>query len=152
MAKTIDIAALESKIGQEAPPSAWLTVTQDMIDRFAELTGDRQWIHIDVARSERESPFGAPVAHGLLILSLIPGLIGDALAWAACSSGINYGSDKVRFMAPVRAGARIRARQKLLSASAIGGGGAKLVIAVTVDIEGEDKPACYAEMIALLFP
>ncbi len=152
MAKTIDIAALESKIGQEPPPSAWLTVTQDMIDRFAELTGDRQWIHIDVARCARESPFGAPVAHGLLVLSLIPGLIGDAPAWAECSSGINYGSDKVRFMAPVRAGARIRARQKLQSAAAVGGGGAKLVIAVTVDIEGEDKPACYAEMIGLLFP
>ncbi|GAB4150539.1 MAG: MaoC family dehydratase [Sphingomonadales bacterium] len=152
MAKTIDIAALEAKIGQQPPPSAWLTVTQDMIDKFAELTGDRQWIHIDVARCERESPFGAPVAHGLLILSLIPGLIGDAPVWAECSSGINYGSDKVRFMAPVRAGARIRAQQTLQSAAAVGGGGAKLVIAVTVEIEGEDKPACYAEMIGLLFP
>lgn len=156
MAAAIDVAPLEAKIGQDQPPGPWLAVSQGMIDAFAELTGDRQWIHIDVERCRRESPFGAPVAHGLLVLSLIPGLVADAPAWAPCSSGVNYGSDKVRYMAPVLAGSRVRAGQRLLSAKAVPGGGVKIVVAVTVEVEnttgGPSKAACYAEMIGLLYP
>lgn len=149
----INIERLSGFIGTSLPGGEWLTVTQDMVDQFARLTGDEQWIHIDVERSNRESPFGGPVAHGLFILSLIPQLTaGAAPPWFEGSVGINYGADRVRFISPVRSGSRVRATQTLKAVEPYGQGGARLTSLVTVEVEGAAKPACSAEMIGLVFP
>lgn len=146
----IDLELLQSQVGQEAPVGDWVTVTQAMIDEFATLTGDRQWIHVDVERAKRESPFKSTIAHGLLVLSLIPGLIADRAPWARARIGVNYGADRLRFIRPVPAGTRIRARQSLKSAEAFAGGGVKVVTAVLVEAEGQDKPVCSVDMIGIL--
>jgi len=148
----LDLNELKGMIGTTVPPGPWVEIQQPMIDLFAELTGDRQWIHIDVERARRESPFGAPVVHGLFILALIPALTGDGAPWIKGSVGINYGADRVRFISPVLAGQRVRAEQTLKSVEPYGDGGAKLTMAVVVEIEGNDRPACSVEMIGLIFP
>lgn len=152
MAQEIDFQSLAASVGKETHCSDWLTVTQDMINTFADLTGDRQWIHVDVERAKRESPYGATIAHGFLILSLITRLADPMPLSLKASRGINYGADKLRFAAPVRAGRRIRARQTLKAADPIMGGGVKLLFEITIDVEDEAKPACYVETILLLFP
>jgi len=149
----MDVATLQAQIGKSYPPGEWLQVSQQMIQQFADLTGDHQWIHLDVERCRRESPFGSTIAHGLLIQALVPKLGGESPAWLeGVSAGINYGSDKVRFMAPVRAGARIRASYTIQDVVDAGKGAVRVVTAYTIEIEGESKPACYAEMVALLYP
>jgi acyl dehydratase len=145
------VSDLQARIGDTTPPSDWLVVTQDMINGFADVTGDHQWIHVDVERSKKESPYGTTIAHGLLVLSLIARLTGQNLPFATYGTGINYGCEKVRFSAPVKAGARIRAFQTLKSAEAYKHG-AKIVVAVTVEVEDSKTPACYAEIVALIFP
>lgn len=141
--------ALQSEVGNEVGVSDWMVVAQDRINQFAEATGDHQWIHVDVERSRRESPYGAPIAHGHLTLSLVPRLIAGTLEYVPRTTGINYGLDKARFMSPVKAGARIRGRIRLRSADRLDDRTVKVGYSTTVEIEGESKPACVAETIAL---
>ena len=138
--------------GKELRVSEWVTVSQQQIDQFAECSGDRQWIHVDVERAKRESPYGAPIAHGYLVLSLIAPLqmqIGAVPADAAAA--FNYGLNKVRFLAPVKAGARVRLKVSLVDAG-VKSGGVILTTHNTLEIEGSDKPALIAESLALITP
>ncbi len=146
------LSQLINRVGESLPPSDWLTITQDMINDFARITGDDQWIHVDVERCHKESPYGVPVAHGLFVLSLVPKMIAQGPKWADFSSGVNYGCDQVRYPSPTRVNSRIRMHQTLKAADTFKNGAVKVTFAVTVEIEGETKPACYTEMIAVLFP
>lgn len=145
--KPSDFAA---HVGKEIGVSDWLTIDQEMIDAFAEATGDRQWIHIDRERAAREMPGGVPIAHGYLILSLIPRLAPQIFAIARRSRSINYGSNKVRFTNPVPAGARIRLRQSVAAVDAIDNG-VRLTMTSTMELEGESRPALVAETVSLIY-
>ena len=137
-------------VGKELGVSGWLTVDQTQINQFAECSGDRQWIHVDVERAKRESPYGSTIAHGYLTLSLVAPLqmqIGAIPQGAAAA--FNYGLDKVRFLAPVKAGARVRLRVALVDVEEKGGG-VVLKTNNTLEIEGSDKPALVAESLALI--
>lgn len=147
MREIASVAALKELIGQEVAVSKWIEITQERVNQFAEATGDRQWIHIDVERSRKESPFGGSVAHGFLTLSLLPKLMESAIVMPDVKMGVNYGLNKVRFPAPVPVGSRIRARIKLLTVDDIAGG-AQVTWEVTMEREGSDKPVCVAESIA----
>ena len=131
--------------GQLVGPSRWREVTQEMINQFAELSGDDQWIHVDVERAKTESPFGTTIAHGNLTLSLIDGLRRDLAEWSGFKLGVNYGWNKVRFPAPVVAGTRVRCYLELVEISEIGGGWYQLVTRFTVEAEGTEKPVCVAD-------
>jgi len=137
--------------GRELGTSDWVTVDQDRIDRFAACTGDRQWIHVDVERAKRESPFGGPVAHGYLTLSLVAAMVMElGVIPPDAATGLNYGLDKVRFIAPVKAGARVRCRASLVSAEPQDVGRMLLKLRCTLEIEDEAKPALVSEMLCLL--
>ena len=142
-----DLEQLKGQVGREVAVSDWLTVTQERINLFAEATDDHQWIHVDPARAKAESPFGGTVAHGFLTLSLLPRLAADTLVLPQTKLVVNYGLNRVRFPAPVRAGQRIRAH---FSPSAIEEvpGGVQLTWTVTIEAEGSDKPACVAETVS----
>jgi acyl dehydratase len=142
----MSIEELAQLAGQEIGRSDWIEVTQEMIDSFAATTGDRQWIHVDLERAARESPFGATIAHGFLTLSLLSRLKSQAVAVSGISLAINYGLNRVRFPAPVRSGARIRGRFTLQSVEPIEGG-VQAVVAATVEIDGQPKPALAAEWV-----
>ena len=138
-------------VGKELGVSSWVTVDQSRIDQFAECSGDRQWIHVDVERARRESPFGGPIAHGYLTLSLVAAMIMElGVIPPDAATGLNYGLDKVRFIAPVKAGARVRARAKLRSAEAQDDSRMLMRFDCTLEIEGEAKPALVAELLCLL--
>lgn len=138
-------------VGRELGVSDWITVDQERIDAFAACTGDRQWIHVDVERARRESPFGAPIAHGYLILSLVAAMVMElGVVPPDAASALNYGLDKVRFIAPVKAGARVRMRAKLASAEPQNGARLLLKLQSTVEIEGEAKPAVVADLLCML--
>jgi acyl dehydratase len=138
-------------VGRELGTSDWVTVDQDRIDAFATCTGDRQWIHVDVARARRESPFGGPIAHGYLTLSLVAAMVMElGVIPPDAATGLNYGLDKVRFIAPVKAGARVRTRAALLAVEAQSGGRVLLKLSCMLEIEGEAKPALVAELLCLL--
>jgi acyl dehydratase len=137
---------LRPRIGQEIAVSDWIAVTQERIDRFADATGDHQWIHVDRERAAR-SPFGGTIAHGFLTLSLIPHLAAETLAFPPARMTVNYGLNRVRFTAPVPAGTRVRARFLLAALEDIAEG-AQLTWKVTVEREGSDKPACVAETVS----
>jgi len=138
-------------VGQELGASDWVAVDQERIDRFATCTGDRQWIHVDVERAKRESPFGGPVAHGYLALSLIAAMVQElGVIPPDAATGLNYGLDKVRFIAPVKAGARARCRAKLLSAEPQDGGRLLLKLHCALEIENQPKPALVAELLCML--
>jgi acyl dehydratase len=147
------LATIQEFIGHELGVSDWLTIDQERINEFAECTGDDQWIHIDAERARRESPYGSTIAHGYLILALLPqflysiGIVPDGVAQA-----INYGLGQARFLAPVKPGARIRDRVTLLAAEDKGDGRVLITTRNTVEIEGEGKPALVAETLALLIP
>jgi acyl dehydratase len=137
-------------VGKELGVSSWVTVDQSRIDQFAECSGDRQWIHIDVERAKRESPYRAPIAHGYLTLSLVAPLQMEIGAVPTdAGAAFNYGLDKVRFLAPVKAGARVRLRVALIDVEKKGGG-VVLKTSNTLEIEGSDKPALIAESLALI--
>jgi acyl dehydratase len=137
--------------GRELGASEWVALDQDRIDAFAVCTGDRQWIHVDVERARRESPFGGPIAHGYLTLSLVAAMIMElGVIPSDAATGLNYGLDKVRFIAPVKAGSRVRARAKLRGAERQGDGRMLLRLDCTLEIEGEAKPALVAELLCLL--
>ena len=138
-------------VGRELGVSGWVTVGQDRIDQFAACTGDRQWIHVDVDRARRESPFGGPVAHGYLSLALLAALVMEiGVIPPDAATGLNYGLDKVRFIAPVKTDARVRMRAALISAEPQSGGRMLLKLQSTLEIEGEAKPALVAEVLCML--
>lgn len=143
-------ADMKAHVGQKIGVSDWVTVDQTMIDKFADATGDHQWIHVDVERARKEMPGGKTIAHGFLTLSLVAGLSGQTHDIRHRSRGINYGSNKVRFTAPVPAGSRIRLHQSLLKVEDIEGG-VRMTFENQVEIEGASRPALVAETIALAF-
>ena len=142
------IDELKGLTGQDLGHSEWLEITQERVNTFADATGDHQWIHVDVERATRE--IGGPIAHGYLTLSLIPFLGQGMLPVKGVTRGINYGSDKVRFVNMVRVGKRVRMRQKLIGAEPKAGG-MQLKNECTIEIEGEPKPACVAETISIVY-
>jgi acyl dehydratase len=144
------VEELRGLLGQEVGVSDWFTVTQDVIDAFAEVTLDRQWIHTDPERAQRESPFGTTIAHGFLTLSLLTHLQSQAVQLRGVRMGINYGLNRVRFTSAVRSGSRIRTRSVLKEVEEIAGG-VQLVWAITVEIEGASKPALVAEWLGRLY-
>ena len=142
-----NLSELPPLVGQEVAVSGWITVTQEQVNQFAQATGDHQWIHVDVEKA-RAGPFGAPIAHGFLTLSLIPTFFENALEIRGTRMGVNYGLNKVRFTAPVPVGSRLRARMKLLSCDAIENDGFQMAWQVTIEREGADKPVCIAESLS----
>lgn len=145
------MTSLPQFVGKDLGASDWTPVTQKMIDDFAETTGDRQWIHVDVQRARRESPFGGPIAHGYLTLSLIGGLAQQVgVVPSDAAAALNYGLDKVRFLAPVKVGSRVRCRVVLSDATDQGKGRTLVKMTNTIEIEGEGKPALIAETLAIL--
>jgi acyl dehydratase len=141
------VEGLRALIGKEIGPGEWREVRQEDIDMFADLSGDHQWIHVDVARAQRESPFGTTVAHGNLTLSMIDGFRLELISSSGFALGVNYGWNKVRFPAPVPAGSRVRAKAEIVSVEAVGGGWWQVVTRFTVEVEGSDKPCCVAESV-----
>ncbi len=141
------IEELQGVVGQTIGPSDWREVTQEMIDAFADISGDHQWIHVDVERAEKESPFGGPIAHGNLTLSTIDGFRDGLLAQEGFRLGVNYGWNKVRFPAPVPVGARIRASIEIVSVDEVGEGWFQVVQRWTVELEGGEKPVCVADSV-----
>jgi acyl dehydratase len=137
---------LTASTGRELGATDWLTVEQSRIDAFAEATGDRQWIHVDVERA-RCGPFGATIAHGYLVLSLVSLFLPQLIEVRGATMGINYGCDRVRFPSAVRAGSRIRGHGEIVSAEAVAGG-VQVKIRVTVEVEGSDKPGCVADTLS----
>ncbi|HEX4984526.1 MAG TPA: MaoC family dehydratase [Burkholderiales bacterium] len=137
---------LAAKVGEEVVASDWLEVTQDRIDKFADATGDRQWIHVDVARARRESPFGAPIAHGFLTMSLLSHFLNESLEFGGSKMGVNYGFNRLRFTSPVKAGSRLRARFRLKEMQRFEGG-AQMTWDIVMECEGEQKPALVAEWV-----
>ena len=146
--QAVEMSDLPGLVGTEVGLSDWLEITQERVNQFAEATGDHQWIHVDVERATKE--MGGPIAHGYLTLSLIPFLSTGMLPVKGVTRGINYGSDKVRFTNMVRIGKRVRLRQKLLSVEPKAGG-VQIKNQCTIEIEGEDRPACVAETISVLY-
>ena len=144
----VEIKDLPGLVGQEVGVSDWVLIDQDRVNKFAEATGDHQWIHVDVERATKE--IGGPIAHGYLTLSLIPMLGAGMLPVKGVTRGINYGSDKVRFTNMVRVGKRVRMRQKLLAAEPKSGG-IQMKNECTIEIEGEERPACVAETISVIY-
>ena len=146
------IEGLKALQGKEIGPSEWREVTQEDIDTFANLTGDHQWIHTDVERAKKESPFGTTVAHGNLTLSLIDGQRIELLKSTGFKLGVNYGWNKVRFPAPVPSGSRIRTTAEVVEVEDVGGGWFQIVTRFKVEVEGSDKPACVADSVGRALP
>ena len=134
-------------VGTQLGPGEWTAITQERIGKFADATDDHQWIHVDVERA-KQGPFGAPIAHGYLTLSLMAKFLPQLIAVPGLKMGVNYGTDKVRFPSAVKAGARIRPKGEVVAAERTKDGGVQAVIRVTVEIEGEPKPACVADTIS----
>ena len=144
---TVDgVEGVQALVGQHLGHSEWVTVTQERVNLFAEATGDDQWIHLDVGRATAEGPFGGPIAHGYLTLSLVSFLVPQIVEFTGFRMGVNYGLEKVRFPSPVPVGSRIRAAAVLDSATPIDGG-VHVVLTVTVEVEGGSKPAMVATTV-----
>ena len=149
--RTIEgIEGLRALVGQEIGVSGWREIDQDLINRFADATGDHQWIHIDVERAQRESPFGTTIAHGYLILSLVPAFNEEIFTVKGLKLVVNYGLNKVRFVSPVPAGSRLRMRGRLAELSEVAGG-EQAILALTIEREGEEKPACVVEQLVRFY-
>ncbi|MET0851225.1 MAG: MaoC family dehydratase [Candidatus Rokuibacteriota bacterium] len=142
---------LAQHIGQKLGPTEWLTVDQAMIDKFAEATGDHQWIHVDVERAKREMPGGKTIAHGYLTLSLLPRLAPTLVKVQKRSRGVNYGSNKVRFITPVPAGARVRLTQTIKSVEPVEGNGVRITSEMVIEVEGQPRPAMVAETLGISY-
>ena len=143
---------MKAYIGKDMGHSEWVTIDQPMIDLFADATGDHQWIHVDTERAKNEMPGGKTIAHGFLTLSLVPRL--GATIWKINqrSRGVNYGLNKLRFTAPVAVDARVRVKQKLLSAEDVKNDGVQLTFENTVEIEGQERPTLVAEALSIVYP
>jgi len=147
----LTMAALSACSGLDLGHSEWTRIDQDRIGQFAACTGDRQWIHVDVERSKRESPFGGPIAHGYLSLSLLAAMIMElGVVPPDAATALNYGLDKARFITPVKSGARVRLRASLAAADPQSGGRMLLKLNATLEIDGEPKPALVAEVLCML--
>lgn len=144
------LAELATCVGQDVAVSDWLTIDQPRIDRFAEATGDHQWIHVDPGRA-RTGPFGTTIAHGFLTLSLLPWFLENALAVTEARMGVNYGLNRVRFTAPVPVDSRLRGHLHLLGAEVLADGGWQFTWRLTVEREGAERPVCVAESLARLY-
>ena len=143
---------LAQHIGKELGPSDWMMVDQAIIDKFAEATGDHQWIHVDVERAKRAMPGGKTIAHGYLTLALVPRMAQTLVKVTARKRGLNYGSNKVRFTSAVPAGARIRLRSyKLKTVEPLDGNGVRVISEATVEVEGQERPALVAEIISVQY-
>jgi acyl dehydratase len=142
--RVVEFKDVKSLVGQELGVSEWHLVTQEEINAFANATHDYQWIHLDVERAKKESPFGGPVAHGYYTLSLAPHLMSQIWSVAGVKMGVNYGLNKLRFPAPVLIGKRVRARAKLENVEDVPGG-IQVTVGMTFEVEGGDKPVCAAE-------
>src|SRR6266571_3719805 len=142
---------LKEHIGRELGPSDWMTVDQAMIDKFAEATGDHQWIHVDVERAKREMPGGKTIAHGYLTLSLVPRLGATLVKVAKRRRGINYGSNKIRFTNVVPAGSRVRLRSKIAKVEPVPDNGFRITTEVTIEVEGQERPALVAEIMGIQY-
>jgi acyl dehydratase len=146
------IEEVKALIGQQIGPSEWREVTQELINTFAEVSGDDQWIHVDVERAKTESPFGTTVAHGNLTLSMIDGFRKDLIQSEGFALGVNYGWNKVRFPAPVPAGSRARATAEVVSVDDVGNGWWQIATRFTVEVEGSEKPVCVGESVGRALP
>lgn len=138
-------------VGKRLGASEWLTIEQERIDQFAEATGDHQWIHVDPERA-KDGPFGTTIAHGYLTLSLVNALLPQILVVNNVSMGVNYGTDKMRFPAPVPVGSRIRGVGELVAAKEVKGGAVQVTVRITVEIEGSDRPGCVVDTISRFVP
>jgi acyl dehydratase len=145
------LSDLTAHVGQEVAVSDWVTVTQEQINQFAQATGDHQWIHVDVERA-KAGPFGAPIAHGFLTLSMVPRFFEESVAIEEVGMSVNYGLNKVRFMAPVQVGSRLRGRLTLVSSDPIDNNGVQMVWDVVVEKEGLAKPVCVAQTVTRRYP
>jgi acyl dehydratase len=144
-------ADLKSAVGQHLGTSEWLEITQDRIDRFADATGDHQWIHVDPERA-RQGPFGATIAHGYLTQSLVNYFLPQIVEVRGISMGINYGADRLRFPAPVPVGSRVRGGAELLEVETVKGGAIQAKVRVTIEIEGQERPGCVIDVISRYVP
>lgn len=154
MAETAKFAGPRDLIGREGSAlgtSDWLLIEQDRINLFADATNDHQWIHVDVEKA-KTGPFGAPIAHGYLTLSLIAGFLPQIVDVGVFRMGVNIGCDKIRFLAPVKVGSRIRGKGELVKVQETPDGGIQVTIRVTIEIEGGDKPACIADTVSRFYP
>ena len=142
------IEQLQETTGKTIGPSDWREVTQEMIDAFAEVSGDHQWIHTDVERAKTESPFGTTIAHGNLTLSLADGFRGQLFSFSSFKMGVNYGWNKVRYPAPVPSGSRVRGTAETVAVNDLGGGWYELIQKLTIEVEGGEKPAFVGESVA----
>ncbi|GAB3675652.1 MaoC family dehydratase [Salinisphaera aquimarina] len=144
-----NVEELQSLVGEEIGTSNWMAIDQERVNLFADATDDHQWIHVDIERAKKESPFGGPVAHGFLTLSLLPPLVNDIFKVEGVTTRVNYGLNKVRFVAPVLVGSRVRARVTLKSVEPRGEGRYMICNEIAIEIEGQDKPACLAQGLTL---
>ncbi|MFL6204592.1 MAG: MaoC family dehydratase [Acidimicrobiales bacterium] len=138
---------LRGAAGRHLGRTDWMEITQERVDRFADATGDHQWIHVDVDRAEAESPFGGPIAHGYLTLSLSNLFLPQLIEVPAASAGVNYGTGRVRFPSPVPVGARVRGGAEITAVEEIAGG-VQTTIVITIEVEGQEKPACVIESLS----
>ena len=145
-----NIDSVLAAVGQDLGHTDWLTISQQRIQQFADATGDQQWIHVDPQRAA-SGPFGACVAHGFLTLSLANKFLPELIEYQRLKMGVNYGCEKVRFPAPVRVGARIRGRGLVVSAESVKGDGVQVIVRITVEIEGQEKPGCVVDTISRLY-
>ena len=146
------ISELKNVLGQRFGPSDWVTVDQERIERFAEATGDHQWIHTDPERARRESPFGGTIAHGYLTIALAPALLPDVIRVEGVRHVVNYGLDKMRLPTPVTAGARVRLSVEIKGVREISGGAARVLLGLVFEVEGATKPACSADAVYVYYP
>ena len=137
--------------GRDLGRTDWVRIEQDRIDRFAEATDDRQWIHVDAARA-KDGPFGATIAHGFLTLSLANRFLPELIEVRGFTHGVNVGSDRLRFLAPVRVGSRLRGAGQIVSAEVVKDGAVQSVVRITIELEGSDKPACVVDTISRYYP
>ena len=146
-----NLEAFRAMEGKQLPEGDWMTVTQEMINDFAKATGDFQWIHVDVEKASKHSPFKKPVAHGFMSVSLISKMLGEIIQVKSAQMGVNYGLNKVRFPSPVLVDSRLRLVGSISNIEDYGDTGLKIAWNCTVEIEGSEKPACAAEFISLMF-
>jgi acyl dehydratase len=146
MTKTIDVSDLKAHASEHLGNSDWHEVTQDQVNLFADATGDHQWIHVDPERA-KSGPFGGTIAHGYLTMSLVPALLQEVWQVSGMKMGLNYGINKLRFPSPVPVGSKVRADATLAKVEDVGGGGQQATLNVTIEVQGQDKPACVAEVV-----
>ena len=144
-----DFDDLKSAVGTELGASHWVEVTQSRIDKFAAATGDDQWIHVDVDRATRELPSQSTIAHGLLTLSFAPLFVRSVIGLRGIKNTLNYGANRIRYLSPVPAGSRLRGRIAIANAEDVAPRGLRVTYGITIELEGRDRPACVAEMIAI---